>query len=94
MIISAVEISSWPWGLQDIVLDKETRDDEPWDREDEVFVDAEFTSVVDVRGLIEARKNWGKVFDKIPWLPIDITDKGNAIEGPKELQVAEKLMWG
>lgn len=81
-------------GQEDFVLNKETVDDESWNREDEVFADVKLTSIVDVMELIEAGKNWGKVFDSISWLQVDITDKGNAIEAPEKSQVAEKLRWG
>lgn len=59
------------------------------DREDEVFDDAKLT-IVDIKELIKARKNWENVFDPIPWPPIDITDEENAIEGLEEPQVVEK----
>lgn len=48
------------WGPEDFVLDKETKDDEPWDRDNEVFADIKLTCVVDVRELIDVGKNWGR----------------------------------
>lgn len=44
-------------GLEDFVLGEETKNDEPWDREDKVFVDAKLMSVVDVVELSEPGKN-------------------------------------
>lgn len=66
-------------------VDEEIENDEPWDKEDEVFANAKLTIVVDVKELIEAKKNWGEVFDLIFWSSVDITDKRNAIEASKEL---------
>lgn len=69
------------WGPEDFALDKETEDNELWDRVDEVFADAEFMRVVDVRELIEPGKNLGKAFDLISWPQVDIINEWNAIEG-------------
>lgn len=82
------------WGLEDFVSNEQIEEDEPWDRDDEVFADIELTSVIDVRELIEPWKKWGKVFDPILWPPVYITNKGIAIEGPKEAQVVEKIEVG
>lgn len=56
-----------------------------------MFADTKLTNIVDVRELIEAKKNCGKVFDPIQWLPVDITNEGNAIEALEELEVAGKI---
>lgn len=37
---------------------------------------------------------WGNVFYLISWLPVDITDDENAIEGPEEPRVAKKVEVG
>lgn len=76
---------------EDFMLDEETEDDEPWDREDEVFANAKLTRTVDVRELIEARKNWGKLFDLILRLIVNVKDEGDAIKVQEEPQVVDKV---
>lgn len=69
-------------GSGGFVPDEEIEDNKPWNKEDEVFANAELTGVVDVRELVEAGKHWGKVFDLMSWPLVDITDETNAIELP------------
>ena len=79
--------------MKDFVPD-EVNLDEPWRGEQEVLADDNLDSFVDVKKLIKFGKEWGKVFDPIPWPSVDEYDEGDAIGGPEDLPEFDKLQVG
>ena len=82
------------WREEELVPEDEIEEEERWEREDEVFVDASLLNAVDVRDLIDAGTNWRKVFDPIPLPAVDETDEGDVIGGPEEPCVVDNIVVG